>query len=86
MGNPPGRFRATIIVFPPHFANSSCWSARATKAAALCNQSMARCCPPELVRVRLLFRRAFIELIDQKSWDAPDILMEEEILTLSPEP
>lgn len=34
------------------------------------------------VRVRLLFRRAFIELIDQKSWDAPDILMEEEILTL----
>jgi hypothetical protein len=30
------------------------------------------------VSVRLLFRRAFIELMDQKGWDDPDILMEEE--------
>jgi hypothetical protein len=28
------------------------------------------------VRVRLLFRRAFIEMMDQKTWDVPDILME----------
>jgi hypothetical protein len=25
--------------------------------------------------VRLLFRRAFIELMDQKDWDVPNILM-----------
>jgi hypothetical protein len=25
--------------------------------------------------VRLLFRRAFIELTDQKDWDVPNILM-----------
>jgi hypothetical protein len=31
------------------------------------------------VQARLLFRRAFIQLIDQKGWDVPDILMEEEI-------
>jgi hypothetical protein len=36
------------------------------------------------INVRLLFRRAFIELIDQKGWDAPDILMEGESLFLSP--
>jgi hypothetical protein len=29
------------------------------------------------VEVRLLFRRAFIELMDQKGWDVPDIPMEE---------
>ncbi|MEW5873003.1 MAG: alpha/beta hydrolase fold domain-containing protein [Chloroflexota bacterium] len=28
------------------------------------------------VAVRLWFRRAFVELIDQKGWDTPDILME----------
>jgi hypothetical protein len=30
------------------------------------------------VDVRLLYRRAFIELMDQKSWDNEDILMEQE--------
>lgn len=29
------------------------------------------------VHVQLLYRRAFIELMDQKGWDVPDILMEE---------
>jgi hypothetical protein len=32
------------------------------------------------VKVRLLYRRAFRALIDQKGWDIPDILMEEEDL------
>ena len=31
-----------------------------------------------IVEVRLLYRRAFIELMDQKSWDVGDILMEHE--------
>ncbi len=30
------------------------------------------------VSVRLIFRRAYIDLTDQKGWDDPDILMEEE--------
>ena len=34
------------------------------------------------VRVTLLFRRAFRELMDQKGWDVPDIVMEEAILTI----
>ena len=34
------------------------------------------------VKISLLFRRAFKELMDQKDWDVPDIVMEEEILTL----
>jgi hypothetical protein len=34
------------------------------------------------VQVRLVFRRAFIEIMDQKAWDAPDILMEEAIITV----
>jgi len=34
------------------------------------------------VSVRLFFRRAYIELADQKGWDDPDILMEEEVLEL----
>jgi hypothetical protein len=29
------------------------------------------------ITVNLLFRRAFKELMDQKGWDAPDILMEQ---------
>jgi hypothetical protein len=29
------------------------------------------------VTARLLFRRAFIQLMDWKGWDVPDILMEE---------
>lgn len=33
------------------------------------------------VTVILLFRRAFIELMDQKEWDAPDIIMEKVSLT-----
>ena len=32
------------------------------------------------VNVTLLFRRAFIELIDQKAWESPDIVMEHESL------
>ena len=32
------------------------------------------------IQIRLIFRRAFIEMMDQKSWDAPDILMEELII------
>jgi hypothetical protein len=35
------------------------------------------------VEVALLFRRAFKELMDQKGWDVPDILMEWEVITLS---
>ena len=34
------------------------------------------------VQVRLLYRRAFIELMDQKGWDVPDIVMEETILVI----
>ena len=34
------------------------------------------------VHVRLLYRRAFIELMDQKDWQTPDILMEEAILNI----
>jgi hypothetical protein len=34
------------------------------------------------IEVKLLFRRAFIELMDQKGWDVPDILMEHAVLTL----
>ena len=34
------------------------------------------------VEVKLLFRRAFIELMAQKGWDDADILMEEEIIEL----
>ncbi len=36
---------------------------------------------PELqVQVRLIYRRAFKELMDQKGWLTPDILMEERLL------
>jgi hypothetical protein len=34
------------------------------------------------VSVKLLYRRAFIELMDQKGWDVPDILMVEKQITL----
>jgi hypothetical protein len=34
------------------------------------------------VRVRLLFRRAFIDLVDQKSWDLADVLMAEATETI----
>lgn len=34
------------------------------------------------IDARLLFRRAFIDLIDQKGWSAPDIVMEEQVLFL----
>ncbi len=34
------------------------------------------------VSVQLLFRRAYIDLMDQKDWDVPDILMEEERIEL----
>jgi hypothetical protein len=30
------------------------------------------------VQVTLLFRRAFKQLMDQKDWDAPDIVMEQQ--------
>ncbi len=36
------------------------------------------------VEVRLLLRRAFIDLMDAKAWDVPDILMEQETLTVKP--
>jgi hypothetical protein len=39
---------------------------------------------PFTVAVRLLFRRAFIQLADWKGWQDADILMESETLTLSP--
>jgi hypothetical protein len=35
------------------------------------------------VEARLLFRRAFIELMDEKGWDTPDILMEQERVTVA---
>lgn len=35
------------------------------------------------VEATLLFRRAFKELMDQKGWDVPDIVMEQEVITLS---
>ena len=41
--------------------------------------------PPDgevTVEVRLLFRRAFQELMEQKGWDDPDILMEEATIVL----
>ncbi|MBM3124741.1 MAG: carboxypeptidase regulatory-like domain-containing protein [Chloroflexi bacterium] len=34
------------------------------------------------IRVRLLYRRAFKELMDLKDWDVPDIVMEEVVRTL----
>jgi hypothetical protein len=34
------------------------------------------------IRVTLVFRRAFIELMDQKGWNVPDIVMEEEMRTI----
>jgi hypothetical protein len=37
------------------------------------------------VEVRLLYRRAFIELMDLKGWDVPDILMESETVELGPD-
>jgi hypothetical protein len=39
---------------------------------------------PVLVRVRLIYRRAFIELSRQKGWQTPDILMEEKIIEVAP--
>ena len=35
------------------------------------------------VEVTLLFRRAFIELMDQKGWDAPDIIMAQQSLVVT---
>jgi hypothetical protein len=37
---------------------------------------------PITVEVRLIFRRAFQELMEQKDWDTPDILMEREIVVV----
>jgi Carboxypeptidase regulatory-like domain len=37
------------------------------------------------VKITLLFRRAFKELMDQKGWDVPDITMEEESLHVNPQ-
>jgi len=34
------------------------------------------------MQVTLLFRRAFKELIDQKGWDALDIVMEQQTINL----
>ncbi len=41
---------------------------------------------PVQISARLLFRRLFQDLADQKSWDKPDILMEEETLSLTLQP
>jgi mono/diheme cytochrome c family protein len=38
--------------------------------------------PPITVQVTLLFRRAFIELMDQKGWDVADIVMEQQTINL----
>jgi hypothetical protein len=38
------------------------------------------------VTARLIFRRLFQALADQKEWQAPDILMEEVALELAPQP
>ncbi len=35
------------------------------------------------VEISLIYRRAFKELMDQKGWDSPDILMEQQILTIN---
>jgi hypothetical protein len=35
------------------------------------------------VEVTLLFRRAFKELMDQKGWDTPDMVMERKVITLT---
>ncbi len=37
---------------------------------------------PVVVKVTLLYRRAFITLVDQKGWDTPDIQMETAVITL----
>jgi hypothetical protein len=37
------------------------------------------------VKITLLFRRAFKELMDQKGWDIPDITMKEETLLVNPQ-
>jgi len=34
------------------------------------------------IKISLFFRRAFKELMDQKGWDAPDILMEQDVVTV----
>jgi hypothetical protein len=34
------------------------------------------------VEARLIFRRAYYDLMQQKSWDVPDIVMELETATL----
>ena len=40
---------------------------------------------PARIEVRLFFRRAFKQLMDQKGWDVPDILMEEQTFLLAGE-
>jgi hypothetical protein len=34
------------------------------------------------IQVKLLFRRAFLNLIQQKGWDSPDIVMESKVLVI----
>jgi len=41
---------------------------------------------PVNIEVNLFFRRAFIELMVQKGWNTPDILMEQAIVTIPGEP
>jgi len=36
------------------------------------------------IEVKIIFRRAFIDLVDQKGWEIPDILMEAETIELTP--
>jgi len=34
------------------------------------------------VEVTLLYRRAFMELMDQKGWDVPDMIMEQQVVSI----
>jgi len=36
------------------------------------------------VEVTLLYRRAFLELMDQKGWDVPDKIMEQQEVRIPP--
>jgi hypothetical protein len=40
---------------------------------------------PVTIEARLIFRRAFAELMTQKGWDDPDIVMEEAVITVGDE-
>jgi len=35
-----------------------------------------------MINIKLIYRRAFIEAMDLKGWDVPDIIMAEEVIIL----